>query len=120
MGPGRAAGTVPRRAWRIIDLMMFRRGRPVGRRSSTIVAALFYVLVLAASAFEHHDLLRHLRNPQHCTACTASPLGADPPAVAAAATSSLHDAGGAIVMDAAATAALLAARSTGRSPPPHA
>jgi hypothetical protein len=100
--------------------MRFRRGRAVSRRSSTLVATLFYLLVLAASAFEHHDLLCHLRNPQHCSACTASQLGADPPAVAAAAASSLHDAGGAIVMDAAVTAALHAARSTGRSPPPHA
>ena len=68
---------------RIIDLMMCRRGRTGGRRSLTIVATLFYVLVLAASAFEHHDLVCHLKTPQHCTACTASQLGADPPALAA-------------------------------------
>jgi hypothetical protein len=100
--------------------MMLARGRAGGRRALTLVATLFFLLVLAASAFEHHDLLCHLRNPQHCTACTASQPGADPPAFAAAAASSLSDAGGALALDADATGAMLAVRSTGRSPPPHA
>jgi hypothetical protein len=99
--------------------MIFRRGRAGRPRSAWLVATLFYLLVLAASAFEHHDLLCHLRNPQHCTACTASQLGADPPAVAAAAASALNDAGSAIAMHADATGAVLVARSTGRSPPRH-
>jgi hypothetical protein len=105
---------------RIIKLMMFRRGRAGRPRSATLVATLFYLLVLAASAFEHHDLLCHLRNPQHCTACSASQLGADPPVLAAAAASSLNDAGGASAMCADPAGAVLAARSTGRSPPHHA
>ena len=102
---------------RIIDLMMCRRGRVRGRRSLTIVATLFYVLVLAASAFEHHDLVCHLKNPRHCTACTASQLGADPPAPATDATSSFNDAGRAMAMHGDAIGILLTARSTGRSPP---
>ena len=105
---------------RIIDLMMCRLGRTGGRRSLTIVATLFYVLVLAVSSFEHHDLVCHLKSPQHCTACTASQLGADPPAVTADANSSFNDAGGAMAVHGDAIGALLTARSTGRSPPSHA
>ena len=102
---------------RIIDLMMCRLGRTGGRRSLTIVATLFYVLVLAVSSFEHHDLVCHLKSPQHCTACTASQLGADPPAPATDATSSFNDAGRAMAMHGDAIGILLTARSTGRSPP---
>jgi hypothetical protein len=105
---------------RIIDLMIFGQTPTGRRRSLTIVATLFYVLVLAGSAFEHHDLVCHLKNPQHCTACTASQLGADPPALAADASSSLNDAGGAVAVHGDAVGALLTARSTGRSPPTHA
>ena len=105
---------------RIIDLMMCRLGRTGGRRSLTIVATLFYVLVLAVSSFEHHDLVCHLKSPQHCTACTASQLGADPPALAADAGSSSNDAGSAMAVHSDAIGALLTARSTGRSPPSHA
>jgi hypothetical protein len=100
--------------------MMCGGGRVRGRRSLTIVATLVYVLVLAASAFEHHDLVCHLKNPRHCTACTASQLGSDPPALAADANSSLNDAGGAMAVAGDAIGALLPARSTGRSPPSHA
>ena len=109
----------PSAGGRIIDLMTFGRGRAHGRRWLTLVAALFYGLVLTASAFEHHDLLCHLKNPQHCTACTASQLGADPPALAVVLTSYLNDAGRAIAVHADAAGALLPARSTGRSPPRH-
>jgi hypothetical protein len=86
----------------------------------TVAATLFYLLVLAASAFEHHDLVCHLRNPQHCTACTASQLGADPPALDVDAASCLKDAGGAMGVHRDAVCALLTARSTGRSPPSRA
>ena len=104
----------------IIDLMMCRPGLAGGRRSVTIVATLIYLLVLAASAFEHHDFVCHLKTPQHCTACTASQLGADPPALAADAGSSSNDAGSAMALHADAIGALLTAPSTGRSPPSHA
>jgi len=96
---------------------MFRRERAGRRRSLTLVATLFYVLVLAASAFEHHDFLCHLKNPQHCTACTASQLGADPPPFAGDAASSFNDAGSATAVAAKAIDAVLVAHSTGRSPP---
>ena len=83
----------------------------------TIAATLFYGLVLAASAFAHHDLLCHLKNPQHCTACTASQPGSDPQTLTIAATAHLNDVGCAVAVHAGSTGALLPARSTGRSPP---
>lgn len=82
------------------------------------IAAAIYVLVLAASAFEHHDILCHLRNPQHCAACTATPLGSDPQTTVAPGTSDLADAGRVLTRYVMADDALLPVRSTGRSPPP--
>ena len=76
-----------------------------------------YVLVLVASAFEHHDLFCHLRNPQHCTACSAAQLGSDPQTLTAPRTADLADAGRAIALHVAAEGTLLVVRSTGRSPP---
>jgi len=76
-----------------------------------------YVLVVLASAFEHHDLLCHLRNPQHCTACSATQLGSDPQTLTAPHTSNLADAGRATALHVVADGTLLVVRSTGRSPP---
>ena len=70
-----------------------------------------YVLVVLASAFEHHDLLCHLRNPQHCTACSATQT------LTAPHTSNLADAGRATALHVVADGTLLVVRSTGRSPP---
>lgn len=76
-----------------------------------------YSLVLAGSAFEHHDILCHLKNPQHCTACTASQLGSDPQPLAAPVAARLADAGRAVDTHATVASLLLAVSSTGRSPP---
>jgi hypothetical protein len=76
-----------------------------------------YLHVLVASAFEHHDLLCHLRNPQHCTACSATQLGSDPQTLTAPGTSNLADAGVANALHVVADGTLLVVRSTGRSPP---
>jgi hypothetical protein len=92
------------------------RARDRSRRSIA-VATVLYVLVLAASAFEHHDLLCHLRNPQHCTACSASQLGSDPQSLAAPRPAHLADAGRATALAVIADGTLLVVRSTGRSPP---
>ena len=96
--------------------MLFRmdEGR---RRRLTLVGAAIYGFFLVTAAFEHHDLLCHLRNPQHCTACTASQLGCDPETLAIPRTTPLADAGRAITIQLSAEGALLPARSTGRSPP---
>jgi len=76
-----------------------------------------YVLVLVVSSFEHHDLLCHLRNPQHCTACTATQLGSDPQTLAAPRTAELSDAGRTIALHVIANGTLLVVSSSGRSPP---
>jgi hypothetical protein len=82
-----------------------------------MVAAALYCLVVLAASFEHHDLLCHLQNPQHCTACTASQPGCDPQTLTTPRTSRLADAGRAIATQVLAQGALLPVRSTGRSPP---
>jgi hypothetical protein len=94
--------------------MFFRTG-PGQRR--IVMAIAIYALVIVASAFEHHDLLCHLRNPQHCTACSAAQLGSDPQTLIAPRTSDLADVGRATTPHVIAEGALLVARSTGRSPP---
>jgi hypothetical protein len=81
------------------------------------MATAIYVLVVVASAFEHHDLLCHLRNPQHCTACSATQLGSDPQTLTAPRTPGLADAGRATAVHVIADGTLLVTRSTGRSPP---
>ena len=82
-----------------------------------MLAAALYCLVVLAASFEHHDFLCDLRNPQHCTACTASQLGCDPQTLTTPRTSQLADAGSAVAKHVLAQGALLPVRSTGRSPP---
>jgi hypothetical protein len=81
-----------------------------------VVAAMVYAIVLAAASFEHHDLICHLKHPDHCTACSSNVLGSDPrtPAVYDA---QLTDAGRAVAVEILSDSILLAVRSTGRSPP---
>jgi len=76
-----------------------------------------YVLFLLASPFEHHDLLCHLKTPQHCTSCAGSQLGSDPHALVPPASWALADAGSAFAFHMLAEDALLAIHSMGRSPP---
>ena len=40
-----------------------------------------YAAVLVMAPFTHHDLACHLKNPQHCTACTSSQASTDPATV---------------------------------------
>jgi hypothetical protein len=65
----------------------------------TIVGLALYAAVLISSPFEHHDLICHLKTPQHCMSCASSQLGS------------------ATIFEPLAEGALLAAASTGRSPP---
>jgi hypothetical protein len=83
-----------------------------------VVAAALYAVFLLTTAFTHHDLDCELKNPQHCTACTSSVLGADVDASATPGTNQLIDAGSAHSVLVVPTDLLLAVRSTGRSPPP--
>jgi hypothetical protein len=76
-----------------------------------------YVIFLVAAPFAHHDLVCHLKTPQHCTSCSASQLGSDPHALVLPARSELADAGAAFASHLLAEGVLLAISSTGRSPP---
>ena len=67
--------------------------------------------------FAHHDLACHLKNPQHCTACTANQLGTGPYTSAAPGMSQLSDAGDAASFQPLSEGVLLADQSTaGRLP----
>jgi hypothetical protein len=93
------------------------RGRPVRVRLLTLPGLLLYAAVLVVSPFEHHDLLCHLKDPQHCTSCASSQLGSDLDTPTVPGALSLNDAGSATPLDQILEGALLAARTTGRSPP---
>jgi hypothetical protein len=90
----------------------------VGRlRLLTLAAIALYVLVLALSPFEHHDLLCHLKTPQHCGSCSSSTAGVDPQAPAVLDGHQFSDAGRAIATVATGDDVLLVSPSSGRSPP---
>jgi hypothetical protein len=86
------------------------------RRLPSVGLAL-YVLFLVASPFGHHDLVCHLKTPQHCTTCAFTQLGADPHPPLTVDASDPADAGRAISFEILAESTLLAVQSTGRSPP---
>jgi hypothetical protein len=77
-----------------------------------------YAAVLVLAPFTHHDLTCHLKDPQHCTACTSNQVGTDPVALVAPGFRPLADAGRVILSYSLAEDVLLATDSTGRSPPP--
>jgi hypothetical protein len=82
-------------------------------RAGTILYALFLLTV----PFGHHDLVCHLKNPQHCAACTSSVLSADPTRPAVVGAWNLGEAGCTPTFQPSAESVLLSVRSTGRSPP---
>jgi hypothetical protein len=86
-------------------------------RVLTLAGLALYAFVLVASPFEHHDLICHLKTPQHCTSCSSNQLGSDPHALPSPDPSHLKDAGSAATHDHTIEGALLAVRTTGRSPP---
>jgi hypothetical protein len=81
------------------------------------IGVALYATVLVFASFGHHDLICHLKNPQHCTACTASQLGSDPGTLASVGASHLPDAGCPVSFHPLAEGVLLPHPSTGRSPP---
>jgi hypothetical protein len=86
-------------------------------RRLAVPAVALYAIFLATTPFEHHDLLCHLKTPQHCTSCASSPLSVNPHTPAVLETTHLADAGRAIALDPSCESTLLPASSTGRSPP---
>ncbi len=90
-----------------------------GARARLLVAVglALYSAFLVTAPFEHHDLVCHLKTPQHCTSCASSQLGSDVADVFAPGAAHLADAGAAADLTQLITGALLAVRTTGRSPP---
>ena len=88
-----------------------------GWRCRSLIGVAIYTVVLVTAPFEHHDLLCHLKTPQHCTSCASSQLGADPHMSAIFGTGHLVDAGQAVSPLILATGTLVVVRTTGRSPP---
>jgi hypothetical protein len=86
-------------------------------RRFALLGVVLHALFVTAAPFEHHDLIYHLKTPQHCTSCTSSPVGssAETPTTPGAAT--LSDAGSAAAFDPISESALLAVSNSGRSPP---
>ena len=76
-----------------------------------------YAAVLVLAPFTHHDLACHLKDTQHCTACTSNQVGTDPVALVAPRFRPLVDAGQVVLAYAPAEGVLLASSCTGRSPP---
>jgi hypothetical protein len=91
----------------------------VGQRLRRIamLGVVLHTLFLAAAPFEHHDLICHLKTPQHCTSCTSSPVASSSHAHASVGASQLADAGDAITVHAVSESTLLTSSTTGRSPP---
>src|SRR3982750_4854061 len=90
----------------------------VGRwRRLAMAAGALYAPFLATAPFEHHDLLCHLKTPQHCTSCASSPLSVNPHTPAVLERTLLIDSGRAVALDASCESTLLPALSSGRSPP---
>jgi hypothetical protein len=85
-----------------------------------LLAVLLHLIVFVIAPFEHHDLLCHLKTPQHCTACAASPVGTDTRSSVAPGEVRLADAGSTVARQVVLQGALLAVQTSGRSPPFHA
>jgi hypothetical protein len=87
------------------------------RRAWTVAGVAIYAIFLLIAQFEHHDLLCHLKTPQHCTSCSSSLVGSDPSTPAAPGALQLRDAGSATSLQLLPESTLLTVSSTGRSPP---
>ncbi len=87
-------------------------------RSSRSWDWVFHILFLAAAPFEHHDLICHLKTPQHCTSCASNPLGSESRICRGARRLPRSPTPARIfALDALAEGALLAVTTHGRSPP---
>lgn len=76
-----------------------------------------YATVLVLAPFQHHDLECHIRNPQHCTACSSIQASTDPAAVTGIPSAQLVDLGWAVSSYTPAKNVVLVAEVNGRSPP---
>jgi hypothetical protein len=94
-------------------------GRRIGERLRrlALLGVALHTLVVAAAPFEHHDLICHLKTPQHCTSCASSPVGSSPHAQPPSGEDRLADAGTALHSESARETLVVAASHSGRSPP---
>jgi hypothetical protein len=93
--------------------------RPAGRswRRLRCLGVTVYAAFLVTAPFAHHDLICHLKTPQHCTSCASSEPGSAPHAPELLGAWHLTDAGRAVLPPVVANGIVLAVGSTGRSPP---
>jgi hypothetical protein len=89
----------------------------MSRARWSAVGLALYAAFLLTAPFLHHDLSCELKNPQHCTSCTSSVLGADPSPPSTPGAQHLADVGGATAEPNLVDDLLLGVRTTGRSPP---
>jgi len=92
-------------------------GQPGWLRRLRHLGILLHLVFVLLAPFEHHDLLCHLKQPLHCTACVSSPLSASPRPIHLVGSWSLRDLGKAVAILPAPKGIVLAVNSTGRSPP---
>lgn len=92
-------------------------GKRIFNRRLVNAGALVYAVFLLVVPFEHHDLICHLKTPQHCTACASSVLGSNPEQRVGVGAAALSDAGSAVAVQTTGEGVLLSVRLTGRSPP---
>jgi hypothetical protein len=86
-------------------------------RRFALLGVVLHALFVAAAPFEHHDLICHLKTPQHCTSCTSSPVGSSAETATTPGAATLSDAGSAAAFAPISESALLAVSNSGRSPP---
>jgi hypothetical protein len=86
-------------------------------RTAKWLGVALYAVVLVLAPFTHHDITCHLKDPQHCTACTSTQVGTDPATLTAPAFVAFVDLGCAVPSCSSSESVLLTAGSTGRSPP---
>jgi hypothetical protein len=86
-------------------------------RRFALLGVVLHTLLVAAAPFEHHDLICHLKTPQHCTSCTSSPVGSSAETHSTPGAAVLSDAGSAAASDPISDSALLVESNSGRSPP---
>jgi hypothetical protein len=94
-------------------------GRLEPRRRSFLSYAgiALYAAVVIVSSFQHHDLICHLKSPQHCNACTSNQPGTGAHSPSLGSAYGLTDAGRPHVAAPVGRRLLLTVRSSGRSPP---
>jgi hypothetical protein len=95
--------------------MLLRKGARLSRLA--LLGVVLHALFLVIADFEHHDIICHLKTPQHCTSCALSPLGSELRHAANPGSCRMADVGRAEACQLIAGGVLLTVSSTGRSPP---